>query len=155
MLSWIEKKLESDATFAFIPELAAIAVQLMDGSMDAEEALTQAKETVETVEESMKENAELYVKFIQKASDKGKEWITNEIARLQKMADGGKMSPVKLLEVNRKLSVLESFSQEETEAFDGAEEEESGDVPDMDDYFDDEWLISLRKIAFAKISLCK
>ena len=149
-LSWIKKELEADASFASVPELAAIAYKFMQGAISGEEALEQTKEAAGKVAEAVKENAALYVKFLGKAGEKGKEWVGTEVTRLQKMTAGGKMSSAKLLEVSRKLSVLESFTkaeptksttkEEEPEGDEGdyGEELDLGDLGDLGAYFNEE-----------------
>lgn len=133
-LSWIKKELEADASFARVPELAAIAYKFVQGDISAEEAVKQTKEAAGKVADAVKDNAALYVKYLEKAGEKGKEWVGTEVSRLQKMTAGGKMSSAKLLEVSRKLSVLESFTKAEPIKASTEAEEPEDEVGDEGDY---------------------
>lgn len=130
MEEWIKKQLEADSSFAAVPELAAIGAKLTQGKLQAEEAVTAIKEAAAKLDETVKENAELYIKFAEKVVAKGLGYIEKELTRLQKISSGGKMSAAKLLEVSRKISVLESFAAP-SDAPTGTEEAEavaSGEV---------------------------
>ena len=107
--------LEYDNSFAVVPELSEIAVKFTEGEIDAAAALEEVKAAVGKLEDDVKDNAALYIKYLEKAGDKGKEYIETERARLMKMVKGGKMSTTKLVEVSRKISVLDSFSKAEAE----------------------------------------
>ena len=115
MLEFIKKQIEYDNSFAVVPELSEIAVKFTEGEIDAAAALEEVKAAVGKLEDDVKDNAALYIKYLEKAGDKGKEYIETERARLMKMVKGGKMSTTKLVEVSRKISVLDSFSKAEAE----------------------------------------
>ena len=43
----------------------------------------------------------------------GSDYFTTELARLQRLLEGGKLSPTKLSEISRKISVLGAFQNDE------------------------------------------
>lgn len=43
----------------------------------------------------------------------GSDYFTTELARLQRLLEGGKLSPSKLSEISRKISVLGAFQNDE------------------------------------------
>lgn len=116
MLEFIKKQIEYDNSFAVVPPLSEIAIKFTEGEVDAAAALKEAKDAVSKLDDDVKDNAALYIKYLEKAGEKGKEYIETELARLLKMVKGGKMSTNKLVEVSKKISVLESFSKAEVEA---------------------------------------
>lgn len=126
MLAFITKQIEYDNSFAVVPALSEIAIKFTEGEIDAAAALKEAKEAAAELDDKVKDNAALYIKYLEKAGDKGKEYIETELARLMKMVKGGKMSTTKLVEVSRKISVLESFSKGVAEA------DMEGEVADED-----------------------
>ncbi len=111
MLDFIKKQLEYDKSFAVVPALSEIAIKFTEGEIDAATALKEAKAV--KVDDDSKDNAALYFKYLEKANEKGTDYITTELARLMKMVKSGKMSTTKLVEVSKKISVLESFSKAE------------------------------------------
>ena len=114
IIAWIQEQLDADAGFARVSELAEIAVKYKDGEITAEKAVAAAKIAAASVADDVKENAALYVKFLEKAAEKGKAYIDTELARLKKMIEGGaKMSAAKMMDFSRKVSVLESFEKQE------------------------------------------
>ena len=139
MLIWIKKQLDADTAFARVPELAEIAQLFFNGEIDADKALADSKAALEKLADDAKENGALYISYIEKAKAKGgREYIEKELARLQKISNGGKMSPAKIFEVTRKVSVLDSFRT----VIDGGEidledltggEEGGGDTIQLDD----------------------
>jgi protein disulfide-isomerase A6 len=116
MLDFIKKQIEFDNSFAVVAPLSDIAIKFTEGEIDAAAALKEAKDAVAKLDDDVKDNAALYIKYLEKAAEKGKEYIETELARLHKMISGGKMSTTKLIEVSKKISVLESFSRAEAEA---------------------------------------
>lgn len=113
MMEFIKEQLKKDAAYARVNELTDIAQKVTKAAEGEIEALiTQAKTFVSSMDESIKGNGELYVKYMEKVASKGSEYVTKEIARLNKIIDAG-MSPTKQQEVDRKLSVLTSFTTEE------------------------------------------
>jgi len=115
MLEYIKKQIEYDNSFAVVKPLSEIAIKFTEGEIDATAALKEAKDAVTKLDDDVKDNAALYIKYLEKAGEKGKDYIETELARLMKMVKGGKMSTAKLVEVSKKISVLESFSKVELE----------------------------------------
>jgi protein disulfide-isomerase A6 len=113
MLEFIKKQIEYDNSFAVVAPLSDIAIKFTEGEIDAEAALKEAKIAVTKLDDDVKDNAALYIKYLEKAGEKGKDYIETELARLMKMVQGGKMSTAKLIEVSKKISVLESFAKAE------------------------------------------
>lgn len=114
MMDFIKAELKKDAAYARVDELTEIAQKLVKAAEgDKESLIEEAKTFVSGMSASVKSNGELYVKYMQKVSDKGVEYVTKEITRLNKLIDGG-MSPTKQQEVDRKLSVLTAFATEES-----------------------------------------
>ena len=64
----------------------------------------------EKIDADMKANGDLYVKYMTKVAEKGKEYVDKEVKRLNNLIASG-MSPAKLFEVRRKVSVLEAFKE--------------------------------------------
>jgi protein disulfide-isomerase A6 len=133
MLEWIAKRLEKDMAFARVPELAEIAVKFMEGEIDGKNALGQAERFAAEAEGSVKDNSQLYVRYLNKANMKGREYVATELARLKKISEGGQMSPAKLLEVSRKISVLTSFDK----SAEPEEVEEEEVEPEEDEHMED------------------
>ena len=128
MLQFIKKQIEYDKAYALVPELAEIAIKYTEGEIEIASALKDAKAAAAKLKDEDKDNGALYIKYLEKAEEKGKDYIETELARLLKMVKGGKMSDVKLVEVSRKITVLESFSADTV--VDG-----EGDVADEDDLY--------------------
>lgn len=120
-LSFLADKVKSDAGFARVDELDGIAAKF-ENADDKAALLEQARAAAATVAEDAKENADLYVKFMAKALEKGEGYIAKELARLEKMLDKGSMSSSKVEEVSRKVSVLSSFVGDEED-----EDEDEGE----------------------------
>lgn len=113
MMEYIKEQLKKDAAYARVSELTDIAQKVAKAAQgDIDALITEAKTFVSSMDASVKSNGELYVKYMEKIASKGSEYVTKEITRLNKLIDGG-MSPNKQQEVDRKLSVLTSFTTEE------------------------------------------
>ncbi len=52
----------------------------------------------------------------------GSDYFSTELARLERLLEGGKLSPSKLSEISRKVSVLGAFKNDEDESTTSAEE---------------------------------
>jgi len=129
-VDFIKSQLLRDEAFARIPELAEVAHKLMEAT-ESERAsiIDEAKTAAANVNDVAKENAALYVKYMEKVMAKGPEYVATEMARLQKLVAGG-MSPVKMTEMNRKLSILGSFDKNAPEV--------PAELPEAEDEDDDE-----------------
>ena len=112
-MEYIKEQLKKDAAYARVSELTDIGQKVAKAAQgDIDALITEAKTFVSSMDASVKSNGELYVKYMEKIASKGSEYVTKEITRLNKLIDGG-MSPNKQQEVDRKLSVLTSFTTEE------------------------------------------
>ena len=127
---YIKEQLAKDAAFARIPELTEIAQKLVAAAEGERAALVaEAKQAAAELDAAAKENADLYLKYMEKVVAKGKEYVATEVARLQKLVASG-MSAVKQTEVTRKISVLSSFDKELAATTGGPEEEEEEEAGD-------------------------
>mmetsp|Transcript_7705 Transcript_7705/g.12799 ORF Transcript_7705/g.12799 Transcript_7705/m.12799 type:complete len:260 (-) Transcript_7705:155-934(-) len=96
-----------------LPEMDAVAAKFVYADDDktrqglAEEASTVAKSLPE---ESDRTLAELYIKVMSKALDKGMDYFTSESNRLKRMLGNGKMKKDKQGAFEEKLKVLASFT---------------------------------------------
>jgi len=115
ILQFIKDELSALESYARVSELTNLVKKLINGE-DADEVLTEAKKFVSSLEdEAVKSNGELYIKYMDKFITKnGNEYVEKEIGRLNKLIDGG-MSPAKQMEVERKLSVLTTFTPDSEE----------------------------------------
>ena len=78
---------------------------------DAQKLLSEAKSMVQDKSDAdLKANGELYVKYMSKIAEKGSEYVDKEVTRLNNLIASG-MSPAKLFEVRKKVSVLEAFKE--------------------------------------------
>lgn len=113
MMTFIKEQLQKDAAYARVSELTEIAQKVTKAAEgEVESLITEAKTFVSSMDASVKVNGELYIKYMEKIASKGADYVTKEITRLNKLIDAG-MSPAKQQEVDRKLSVLTSFTTEE------------------------------------------
>ena len=155
MEAWIVDRLERDATVGQIEELSAIAIAFMEDEKDGETALSEIKSAANEMSGDAEESAKLYVRYLEKAIQKGKDYINNELDRLRRMLEGGQMSPIKSKEVQRKISVLQSFDKDFVAVPDETDDEYGeygddlgglmdninlGDIPMEEDLEDDEYV---------------
>ena len=98
---------------SFLPEMDAVAAKFVYADDDkarqslADEASTVAKSLPE---ESDRTLAELYLKVMGKALDKGVDYFKSESDRLKRMLGNGKMKQDKQVAFEEKLKVLASFT---------------------------------------------
>jgi len=52
----------------------------------------------------------------------GSDYFSTELKRLERLLEGGKLSPSKLSEISRKVSVLGAFQKDDEESVHAAEE---------------------------------
>jgi protein disulfide-isomerase A6 len=138
MLAFIEKKIREDAGFARVAALTPLARKFELGEGDKAELLKQAEAAAAAVEgEADKAGAEIYLRYMRKALEKGETYIGVELSRLEKLSAGGAMSAGKAEEIARKISVLTAFTEDEAPAAgsDGDEDVE----PEGDGYPGDEY----------------
>jgi len=115
-LTFLKKKLEEDNTFARVEELDEIVKTAAAGKKsDLAGLVTKAEAAVKKLKGDDKDNGALYVKFLQKAQDKGVDFFAKEHARLQRMMGSGSVAEAKLQEMLKKTSVLSAFLPAEEE----------------------------------------
>jgi len=76
---------------------------------DKAEVVAKAKEVAAGLTGEEKSKAELYLKFFDAFVGKDEEYLTAQIARLERMLDGASLSPVKQDEFTVRVNVLKSF----------------------------------------------
>lgn len=108
---FIKAKLDADKGFARVDELDAIAKKFADAE-DKSAVVAEAKAAVEQLEGDSKANGDLYVKYMEKAVEKGADYLKTEHARLDKMISSGSVNAAKVDEMSRKTSVLSAFVEE-------------------------------------------
>lgn len=110
-LEFINSKLEADKGFGRVEEMDAFAGKFMAPGADLKAVLAEAEAAAGKVDEELKGNADLYVKAMKKAIEKGTGYFATEGARLDRMISSGSVSAAKLGELSKKLSVLTSFTE--------------------------------------------
>ncbi|KAG2501842.1 hypothetical protein HYH03_000340 [Edaphochlamys debaryana] len=111
-LEYLKEKVASDKAFARVEALDAIAKKFVEAA-DKAALITEAKEAVEKLEGEAKANGALYVKFMEKAVEKGADYLKKEQARLDKMLGTGSVAAAKVDEMSRKTSVLSAFAEDD------------------------------------------
>lgn len=111
LLQFIKDQLAEDTSFARLNQMDPFAKKMMGAAADEYSRIIEdAKAQAAKVVEEDKASAEVYVRYLNKIADKGVEYVENELRRLHKLIDSG-MSSAKLVEVNKKISVLGAFSE--------------------------------------------
>ncbi|GIL81325.1 hypothetical protein Vretimale_1122 [Volvox reticuliferus] len=114
-VDFLKGKLAADKGFARVEALDPIAKKFVEAE-DKAAVIAEAEAAAATVEaEDAKANAAIYVKVMQKALEKGVEYLSKEKARLEKMLAGGSVAAAKVDEMSRKTSVLGAFLDEDDE----------------------------------------
>ncbi|PNH11560.1 putative protein disulfide-isomerase A6 [Tetrabaena socialis] len=112
-LEFLKQKLEADQGFARVEALDPIAKKFVEAE-DKAAVLAEATAALAALEEAdAKANGALYIKFMEKAVEKGADYLGKEKARLDKMLSSGSVSSSKVDEMSRKTSVLGAFVDEE------------------------------------------
>lgn len=113
-MQYIEKTIKEDTAFARIEALTPLAHAFYTSETDDDrkEALDALKAAAATVGSDSSEGAELYVKYASKAAQKGISYLDNELSRLESLIAKG-MSPAKLEEMSKKISILSAFHEDE------------------------------------------
>lgn len=115
MLEFIKQKVEDDKGFARVEILDTLAQQFRDAP-DVSTILSQLTEKAGSLtEDAQKTAGEIYVKYGQKAAEKGIDFFQTEYNRLDRMLSSGKVGGSKAAEISKKLSVLGSFLEEKIE----------------------------------------
>lgn len=73
----------------------------------------QVKAEVAKLSDDDATNGAVYVKVLEKAVEKGDDYLTKEAARLDKMLSSGSVATAKVEELSRKLSVLSAINGDE------------------------------------------
>ncbi|GFR39801.1 hypothetical protein Agub_g288 [Astrephomene gubernaculifera] len=111
-LEFLKAKLEADKGFARVETLDPLAKKFVTAE-DKAAVIAEAKAEAEKLEAGdAKVNGALYVKFMEKAAEKGVEYLSKEKARLEKMLGGGSVAAAKVDEMSRKTSVLGAFTED-------------------------------------------
>jgi protein disulfide-isomerase A6 len=105
-----------DSNGRLLPE-AGLVASLKDHaknflSSDASDFASKIKEVEEAVAalaDDAKKNGEFYLKVFKAIAEKGKDFITTEIARLERMLQGGNLHPSKVDEFSTRMNILRNF----------------------------------------------
>eukprot|EP01026_Neomeris_dumetosa_P056459 TRINITY_DN51656_c0_g2_i6.p2 TRINITY_DN51656_c0_g2~~TRINITY_DN51656_c0_g2_i6.p2 ORF type:complete len:248 (-),score=46.00 TRINITY_DN51656_c0_g2_i6:272-1015(-) len=111
-LEFINEQLAGESDFARVESMDKLAkkfVQSSDKKGVVEEAV---KESGSLTGDDL-EYAQVYIKMMKKALEKGVEYFSNESKRLERMVASGNVNKSKLEEMLTKLSVLSAFLPEE------------------------------------------
>mmetsp|Transcript_27918 Transcript_27918/g.61277 ORF Transcript_27918/g.61277 Transcript_27918/m.61277 type:complete len:250 (-) Transcript_27918:220-969(-) len=111
-LEYLQEQVASDKGFARVDALADIAKKFKDAA-DKSALIKEAKAKIAKVAAEEKENAELYVKLMEKAVEKGVDYLAKEKSRLEKMLGSGGVHSSKVDEMSRKASILGALSGDE------------------------------------------
>lgn len=113
-LAFIKEKLEADKGFGRVEDLDPIAAKAAEGA-DLKALLKEMEAAAKKVDAEAADNAQLYVKALQKAVEKGVGYFKTESSRLERMISGGSVSALKVGELSKKLSVLSAFTEPASE----------------------------------------
>lgn len=140
-LAFINDQLENDKGFARSDALDAFATRFVEAAEDARVAIVEeAKAAVGAITGDAKAAADLYAKYMDKATVKGHEYFQKEYERLDRIISSGAVSPSKMQEVAKKASVLSAFipglntkpgAEVEQDAEVEAEEDEEAESEDL------------------------
>jgi protein disulfide-isomerase A6 len=115
MLEYVKQKVEADKGWARVEILDTLAQQFR-GAPDASSLIAQLTEKAGSLtEDAQKTAGDLYVKYGQKAVEKGSDFFQTEYDRLDRLLSSGKVGGSKSAEISRKLSVLGAFLEEKYE----------------------------------------
>lgn len=109
---FLKDKVEADKGFARVEVLDPIAKKFAEAA-DKSALVAEVEGHLKALEGEAKANGELYLKFMQKALDKGADYLTKEKARLERMIGTGSVAPAKVTEMSKKTSILGAFTDEE------------------------------------------
>jgi len=115
MLAFIKQQVVADKGFARVEILDTLAQQFRSAP-DLSTIISQLIEKAGSLtEDAQKTAGELYVKYGQKAAEKGIDFFQTEYDRLDRMLSSGKIGGTKSAEISKKLSVLGAFLEEKYE----------------------------------------
>lgn len=122
-LDFIGKQLKADNSFARVESLDTLAKKYIGAASDSAASVgEEISAAVEKLTGEAKTNGQVYVNAVKKAAEKGSDYFSTELARLERLLEGGKLSPSKLGEISRKISVLGAFKNDDERSTLTAEE---------------------------------
>lgn len=122
-LEFINAEVKADSGFARIGDLDVLAKKYVGSAADATSSVAEEiSAAVAKLTGDAKTNGDVYVSAIKKAAAKGTDYFSTELSRLERLLEGGKLSPSKLSEISRKVSVLGAFKNDEETSADAIEE---------------------------------
>ncbi|KAK9813472.1 hypothetical protein WJX73_000851 [Symbiochloris irregularis] len=108
---FIEKALAADTGFARVASLDSLA-SLFPDSKTPQKVYDDLKAKVAKLTDKTEKSAgDIYLKYAQKAVDKGNEYFGTEKSRLERLLESGKVGASKIGEISQKLSVLSAFEK--------------------------------------------
>eukprot|EP00879_Flechtneria_rotunda_P001267 GHRR01001414.1.p1 GENE.GHRR01001414.1~~GHRR01001414.1.p1 ORF type:complete len:273 (+),score=98.07 GHRR01001414.1:54-872(+) len=124
-LEFLKQKIEEDKGFARIDSLDKLAKKFVAASKDAKDAIVKdVEKALKKLEKNDQANGKHYVTFMKRAIEKGDDYFTTELARLERMVSSGSVAAAKLDEMSRKSSILSAFTGKEAAADDDGVNEE-------------------------------
>lgn len=122
-LDFINAEVKADSSFARIEDLDVLARKYVGSAADATSSVAdEISAAVGKLTGEAKTNGDVYVSAVKKAAAKGSDYFSTELKRLERLLEGGKLSPSKLSEISRKVSVLGAFRSDEGDSVHAAEE---------------------------------
>ncbi|KAA6416740.1 MAG: hypothetical protein FRX49_13298 [Trebouxia sp. A1-2] len=122
-LDFINAEVKADSGFARIEDLDVLAKKYIGSAADATSSVAEEiSAAVSKLTGEAQTNGEVYVSAVKKAAAKGSDYFSTELKRLERLLEGGKLSPSKLSEISRKVSVLGAFQKNDEESVHAAEE---------------------------------
>jgi protein disulfide-isomerase A6 len=112
--SFLKDKVREDAAFARVASLDPIAIKFV-AAEDKAALVAETKAASADLEGEEKANSDLYVKLMEKAVEKGADYLSKEKARLSKMLSSGALSVPKIEEITKKVAIIAAFFPEEEE----------------------------------------
>eukprot|EP01024_Parvocaulis_polyphysoides_P052790 TRINITY_DN5236_c0_g1_i1.p1 TRINITY_DN5236_c0_g1~~TRINITY_DN5236_c0_g1_i1.p1 ORF type:complete len:188 (-),score=39.52 TRINITY_DN5236_c0_g1_i1:162-725(-) len=111
-LEFINEQLKDEGDFARVEAMDVFAKKFLESS-DKKAIVEEATKEAESQTGEAKEYAQIYVKLMNKAIEKGVEYFGTESKRLERMVSTGNVAKTKLDEMMVKLSVLSAFLPED------------------------------------------
>lgn len=109
-LDYINQQVSADKAFARVEELDVLARKYIGSAADATSSVAdEISAAAAKLTGDAKANGQVYVNAVKKAAAKGSDYFNTELARLERLLEGGKLSPSKLSDISRKISVLGAF----------------------------------------------
>ncbi|DBB07402.1 hypothetical protein WJX82_009936 [Trebouxia sp. C0006] len=122
-LDFINAEVKADSSFARIEDLDVLAKKYIGSAAGATSSVAEEiSAAVSKLTGEAQTNGEVYVSAVKKAAAKSSDYFSTELKRLERLLEGGKLSPSKLSEISRKVSVLGAFQKDDEESVNAAEE---------------------------------